>query len=120
MNPNPIPLGLKPWLAFGGMFAELAENAARRVQQKVGRRRTLTGLARRPGEDSPMWNELATRLHAHTRAYGSQARLARYLGVPRQRLHNYLVARSRLPDAELTLRLLHWLAEVESGRDPSI
>jgi DNA-binding transcriptional regulator YiaG len=67
-----------------------------------------------------MWNALAARLRDHTRAYGSQARLARYLGVPRQRLHNFLAGRSRLPDAELTLRLLHWVAEAEAGRDPAI
>jgi plasmid maintenance system antidote protein VapI len=67
-----------------------------------------------------MWNVLAARLRDRTRPYGAQARLARYLGVPRQRLHNFLVGRSRLPDAELTLRLLHWLAEAESGRDLSL
>jgi predicted nucleic acid-binding Zn ribbon protein len=115
---HPIPHALRPWLALGGLLADAAEAGAVRVQKNLTQRRTPAGYARRPGADSPMWNALAARLRARTRAYGSQARLARYLGVPRQRLHNFLVGRSRLPDAELTLRLLHWLAE--AGRDPTL
>ena len=117
---NSVPPQLRPWLALGGVLASAAETGARRVQQSLAARRGRAGFTRRPGADTPMWNVLAARLRDHTRPYGAQARLARYLGVPRQRLHNFLVGRSRLPDAELTLRLLHWLAEAESGRDPSI
>lgn len=117
---NPIPPQLKPWLALGGVLTRAAEIGARRVHQSLVARRRPAGFARRPGADSPMWNVLAARLRDRTQPYGAQARLARYLGVPRQRLYNFLVGRSRLPDAELTLRLLHWLAEAESGRDPSL
>ncbi|WP_334319424.1 hypothetical protein OH491_12235 [Termitidicoccus mucosus] len=53
-------------------------------------------------------------------AHGAKARLARYLGIPRQRLQDFLHSRSRLPDAEITLRLLHWLSEKRSGRDLSL
>ena len=117
---NPIHPQLKPWLALGGLLAAAAEAGARRVQQAWSARRTPAGYSRRPGPDTPMWSVLAARLRDRVRPYGAQARLARYLGVPRQRLHNFLVGRSRLPDAEVTLRLLHWLAEAEAGRDPSL
>ncbi len=67
-----------------------------------------------------MWNVCAAMLRRQLAAYGMKARLARYLGIPRQRLQDYLKDRSRLPDAELTLRLLHWLNESAAGRDPSL
>lgn len=66
-----------------------------------------------------MWNVCATLLRRALKPYGSKARLARYLGIPRQRLQDFLNARSRLPDAELTLRMLHWLTELRAGRDLS-
>ena len=75
---------------------------------------------RRPGVASPMWNVYATLLRRALRPYGAQARLARYLGIPPQRLSDFLTGRRRLPDAELTLRLLHWLAELRTGRDVSL
>jgi hypothetical protein len=67
-----------------------------------------------------MWNVCATMLRRALRPYGAKARLARYLGIPRQRLNDYLTGRSRLPDAELTLRLLHWLTARLAGRDLSL
>ena len=67
-----------------------------------------------------MWNACATILRRALRPYGAKARLARYLGIPRQRLNDFLNQRSRLPDAELTLRLLHWLTEFRAGRDLSL
>jgi hypothetical protein len=117
---TPIHPRLKPLIALADVLAAAAEAGATRVQKKLSARRTRPGYVRQPGADTPMWNALGARLRDHTRSYGSQARLARYLGVPRQRLHNFIVGRSRLPDAELTLRLLHWLTEADSGRDPSL
>ncbi len=67
-----------------------------------------------------MWNALAGELRASVQAHGTKVRLARYLGIPKQRLQDYLRAGSRLPDAELVLRLLHWLAEQRAGRDPGL
>ncbi len=67
-----------------------------------------------------MWNACVALLREQLRPLGSKARLARYLGVPRQRLQDFLTANSRLPDAELTLLMLNWLAEKRAGRDPSI
>lgn len=66
-----------------------------------------------------MWNSCAALLRAEVRPYGTKARLARYLGIPRQRLHDYLTKPSRIPDAEIALRLMHWLAEKQQGRDVS-
>ena len=62
----------------------------------------------------------AVLVRAELAPHGAKARLARYLGIPRQRLNDFLTGRSRLPDAELTLRLLHWLAENRAGRDPAL
>jgi hypothetical protein len=47
-------------------------------------------------------------------------RLARFLGMPKQRLNDFLTGRTRLPDAELTLRMLNWLAQKRAGRDLSL
>jgi len=67
-----------------------------------------------------MWNELVASLRLELTAYGSKARLGRYLGLPRQRINDFLKVHSRMPDAETTLRLLHWLMERRAGRDPSL
>ena len=37
-----------------------------------------------------------------------------------ERLQDFLKGRSRLPDAELTLRMLHWLAAKRGGKDLSM
>jgi hypothetical protein len=50
-------------------------------------------------------------------AYGAKARLARILGVPRQRVHQYLRASTACPDAERTLLLLAWVQARRNGRD---
>jgi DNA-binding transcriptional regulator YiaG len=110
------------WLEVGGMLAEAAEIGARRAQAALRRRRAPgeTGRVRRPGADTPMWNALMAEIRDALRPHGAKVRLARYLGVPKQRVHDFLQGRSRLPDAELTLRLLHWLAEQRAGRDPAL
>ena len=119
---TPVHPQLKLWLDLGGVLADAAEIGARRAQAALRRRRATesVGQARRPGADSPMWNALAAELRDTVRSHGAQTRLARYLGVPKQRLHDFLKRRSRLPDAELTLRMLHWLAEQRAGRDPAL
>jgi hypothetical protein len=67
-----------------------------------------------------MWNVCITMLRKELKPYGSKVRLVRYLGVPRQRMNDFLTGRSRLPDAEFTLRMLHWLSEPRAGRDLSL
>ncbi|HEX2854596.1 MAG TPA: hypothetical protein VHO24_15300 [Opitutaceae bacterium] len=67
-----------------------------------------------------MWNVCAKLLRDQLTSHGAKVRLARYLGLPKQRLNDFLTGRSRLPDAEVMLRLLHWLGERAEGRDPSL
>ena len=110
---------LKMWLDLSGALAGAAYTGARRVGHAIHRLGAKPHRTRRPGVHSPMWNVCASMLRRATSRYGTKARLARYLGIPRQRLNDFLHSRSRLPDAELTLRLLHWLTEFRAGRDLS-
>ena len=118
----PVHPQLRAWLTVGGLLAEAAEAGARRAQVALRQRRPASkaGRVRQPGADTPMWNALAAGLRDAVRPRGAKVRLARYLGVPKQRLHDFLKGRRRLPDAELALRMLHWLAEQPGGRDPSL
>jgi hypothetical protein len=115
----PVDPRIKLWLDLSYALAVAAATGARRLQSALRPRRTAAYRTRRPGADSPMWNVCAKLLRERLRPYGSKARLARYLGVPRQRLNDFLKGR-RLPDAELMLRMLHWLNERANGRDPAL
>ena len=98
-----------------------AEAGARRAAQALRPRRNHPGgFIRRSGHATPLWNVLATQLQIRLKPYGSKVRLARHLGIAPQRLSDYLVGRCRLPDAEITPRLAHWLCEVADGRDPAL
>ena len=89
------------------------------VKKARSRRRPLKAVPkRRPGELTPMWNALAQQLQSELAPRGSKAHLARYLGIPRQRITDYLHGGRRLPDAETLLRMLHWISERKAGRDP--
>ncbi len=111
---------LKFWLDIGGFLADAAVAGAHRVQMSLKKTRANPGRVRHPGVDTPMWNALAGELRGALQVHGTKVRLARYLGIPKQRLSDYLRGQRRLPDAELTLRMLHWLAEQRAGRDPSL
>lgn len=104
---------------LGDAAIRAAATAARATFQAAGRRRRGPRHRRRPGIDSPLWSALSAELRLAALPYGAKARLARHLGIPRQRLHDYLKAGARVPDGETTLRLLHWLGEMRAGRDPS-
>jgi hypothetical protein len=67
-----------------------------------------------------MWNICADLLRVELQSYGAKARLARFLGIPRQRLNDFLRGHNRLPDAETTLQMLTWLAQQRAGRDLSL
>lgn len=88
--------------------AESAVRAVRRRRRAVNWTRTFKAL--RPGPDTPLWNELARACVSQLTRRGDKAQLARFLGIPRQRLHLLLVAKSACPDAERALKLLAWLA----------
>lgn len=76
---------------------------------------------RQPGQATPLWNVLTAELRGELREHGAKKRLADHLGLPAQRLSEFLNARHpRLPDGEVTLRLLHWLSERQAGRDPTL
>jgi len=109
---TPLPYTLKLWGELGVAAGFAAEAGARRAYEALRpKRKQNGGSVRHPGHDTPLWNVLATRLKEQLKPYGSKVRLAHHLGIPPQRLSDYLSARSRLPDAELTLRLAYWLCE---------
>ena len=97
--------------------AQMTAVAARRKWKEHRRRRI--GAVLRPGPDTPIWNELARAAAAELHRYGEKAKLARILGVSRQRLHVYLVAKTACPDAERSLQLLLWLQDRRRGREPA-
>jgi len=72
-------------------------------------------LTLRPGSDTPLWNELVRQIRPHLRKRGSKAKLARLLGLPRQRLQDCLKAQSASLDAERTLQLIGWLGFFQCG-----
>ena len=105
------------YLLLDGLVA-LAHLTAVQTNRFQSAMRRRGGTALHPGRETPLWNELMTQAGRQLRRRGDQAKLARFLGVPRQRVHEFLRRRDRLPDAERTLRLLVWLVARQSGRDP--
>lgn len=57
-----------------------------------------------------MWNACADLLATELKPYGAKVLLARELGIPKQRITDYVTNRSRMPDAETMLQILEWLA----------
>lgn len=109
---------------LGGLLTEAAEHAARLAARQVKRQlkplRRGAFRTRRPGDETPMWNACVALLRQELQPWGSKVRLARYLGVPKQRINDFLKNRSRMPDAETLLRILNWLAQKKNGRDLSL
>jgi hypothetical protein len=116
----PLPRGLEFWGIIELVLDPAVDAASRRIHHALRKRRKFAYQTRKPGFDTPCWNVCATLIERELRPYGSKVQLARYLGIPKQRLYDYLNRRSRLPDAELTLRLLHWLAARRRGVNHSI
>jgi len=107
---------LKTTLDLAGVLADAAEAAASAARRKhKDRHHVVRGAALRPGPGSPLWNELSTAVRLTFRRRGDKVRLARYLGISRQRLHLLLVARTACPDAERALLLLVWLHARRQG-----
>ena len=107
---------LETVLELGGVLVAAAEATARAVKQARAKARGPRGETLHPGPETPLWNELSLVLRNQKWTYGEKANLARILGVPRQRIDDYIVGSRRLPDAERTLLLLHWLAARQQGR----
>lgn len=111
VHPRLLPMvELMEWLIFD------AAESARRAAGKLKRRPPKRGLTLQPGPDTPLWNELVRQVAPLLRKRGSKIHLARILGIPKQRLHVCLKARTGALDAERTLLLLAWLAARRSGR----
>lgn len=102
-----------------GLFAAAAITAKKAAKTYRATRRRRGYAALRPGPDTPLWNELARACEREFARYGEKAKLARLLGISRQRLHLLLVAKTACCDAERTLQLLGWLAARRRGLDPS-
>ena len=111
---------LDPWIELGLLLGVEVGRGAMKALSDLQPRRRGSYRVRRPGGESPLWNKLAAAVRAEVQASGAKVRLARYLGLPRQRLHDFLNSRTRLPDAEVALQLLYWLAAKRQGRDLSI
>lgn len=108
-----IPAGLALVL-FEAAAASLRA-AARRLEHERPKQRV--GQTLRPGPATPLWNELIKQAQPHLRKRGQKVKLARILGVPRQRVNDYLRAQTACPDAERVLLLLCWIARRQQGRE---
>ena len=99
---------------LGGLAVEHARLAAERRKEA---RRPRKGATLRPGDETPLWSAVVEKMRPHLRVRGAKANLARVLEVPRQRVHDYFVAGTQMPDAERMIHLLLWLAnrEAEAG-----
>lgn len=106
-----FPLKLTELLLSAGLT--LAVRSTRAFTLRVPRR---IGCTLRPGRETPLWNELRVQLRRHLQRRGTQARLGRLLGLPRQRINAFVTGGGEMPDAERTLQLLAWLLAVRRGR----
>jgi hypothetical protein len=110
---------LRPWFDLCGVLVDIAEAGGGSLARAIRRpSRDGRNRVRRPGEATPLWNACAELLQAELRTKNAKVLLARHLGIPKQRFTDFVVTRTRLPDAELTLQLLTWVAEKRAGRDP--
>ncbi len=109
---------LEALLTVSGAIAEIAAVAARSSLRQLHRAtQPKRGNTLRPGIDTPIWNTLVEELREHLKKYGDKARLGRFIGLPRQRIDDFLTGKRALPDAERTLLLLHWLEAKKRGVD---
>jgi hypothetical protein len=110
------PARLRPLFELADGLADLADAALRSAVREYKRRhRVSRGATLRPGAGTPLWNELALELRHRLRRRGEKANLARYLGLPRQRVHEFVTAKTAGPDAERTLMLLVWISARRRG-----
>jgi len=116
--PPPFPVALALPVDLAVALAAAAVTSIQRSVKKVHHaRRPRRGATLKPGVQTPLWNELAAAVQVRLTRYGEKAKLARILGMPRQRVHEMLRARHHMPDAERTLQLLVWLQARSTGHD---
>jgi len=120
MNPGGFPSSLElPAELVAELFETALATARANARRRRDRRRPCRGRTLRPGSGTPLWNELVRHCAVQLRRWGEKPRLARVLGVPRQRVHEFLVGRAACADAERTLHLLRWLSLRTQGRNLS-
>ena len=116
--PPRLPLQLELPAALAVALMEAAAKLIQTSLHKARRaRQPRRGDTLKPGVHTPLWNELAAAVRNELTRYGEKARIARVLGLPRQRVNDFLRRRSYLPDAERALLLLVWLQLRREGRD---
>ena len=108
---------LEPLVDVLALAVDETVKAARKKYRESRRKRIGAALA--PGPQTPLWNELTRACEQQLTRYGEKARLARILGVSRQRVHLLIVAKTACADAERTLQLMAWLAARRRGTDPA-
>lgn len=118
MDPNRQRMAT--WMDLSEILFAAGEEGLQALRKKLRPRRKGSYKTVRPGPFTPMWNQLRIALRSELKPYGTKVRLARYLGIPKQRLSDFLAGHRRMPDAELTLQLLYWLAAKRNGKDLSI
>lgn len=106
-------------LAFLLLSTALEFSQARTRAFRVSAKRSRAGRTLRPGPQTPLWNQLRSLVQAHVTRHGDQVKLARLLGLPRQRVHAFLTQGGQMPDAERTLQLLAWLLAMQEQRPPA-
>ena len=111
---------LDGWMAINDSLFAAGDEALRALRKQLRPRRKGSYKTRRPGPYTPMWNQCLIELRNELKAYRSKVQLARYLGIPKQRLSDFLAGHRRMPDAEVTLQMLHWLVAKRSGTDLSL
>jgi hypothetical protein len=106
-----IEIIASPVLAVAGATVQLARKIRR------ARPRPLRGATLRVGPDTPLWNKLAASAAKLLRKRGDKVKLARILGISRQRLHLLLKVKTACPDAERALLLVEWVDARRRGED---
>jgi hypothetical protein len=110
-----LPVGLARLISRAALEMAKQRSKAFRIELRRSRK---AGKTLRPGQKTPLWNELRSRLQPHLGKYGEQANLGRLLGLPRQRINAFVTGGGQMPDAERTLQLLAWLIAVRQGKRP--
>ena len=64
-------------------------------------------------QPSPLFDRLLARVKRATSRYGEKSNLARYMGIPPQRVNDWFAGYT-LPNGETTLQLLEWVTAAEA------
>lgn len=113
------PPALRPFVDLTLLLITAAQQTARERARKAkspSSRRSL-GDTLSVGPETPLWNEVIAAAQPLLKRRGEKAKLGRLIGLPRQRINDFFVARNSLPDGERMLMILHWVHARRVGRD---